>query len=81
MGLKDLFLPKWKHSDSDVRLTAVKKLTDQRVLAEIAKNDGDWNASQAAVEKLTDQTLLADLAKTSRKWIHVREAAVKKLSL
>jgi hypothetical protein len=42
MAFIDLFRPKWKHSNWQVRETAVKKLTDQAVLDEVAKNDSYW---------------------------------------
>jgi len=42
-----LFKPKWKHSYRNVRLPAVRKLDDQDLLLEIAKNDKDkWLAQQ-----------------------------------
>lgn len=39
MGLGDLFKPKWKHSNWEVRGKAVAMLTDPALLAEMAKND------------------------------------------
>ena len=39
MALSDLFKPKWKHSDPNVRKAAILNITDQKVLAEVAKND------------------------------------------
>jgi tetratricopeptide (TPR) repeat protein len=63
---------------SNARLAAVKKLTDQTLLADIAKNDNDSIVRLAAVKKLTDQTLLADIAKNTKDPV-VRLTTVKKL--
>jgi hypothetical protein len=75
MGFKDLFRPKWKHSDFIVREVAVKKLKDQKVLAEIAKNDDNRFVREEAVKKLEDQELLAAIAKNDKEE-DVRKAAV-----
>jgi len=39
MGFKDLFKPKYTHHDWKIRLEAVKKLKDPKILEDIAKND------------------------------------------
>lgn len=53
-----------KRDEQDyVRLTAVKKLTNQILLADVAKNANLWKVRKAAIEKLTDQRLLAEVAK------------------
>jgi hypothetical protein len=52
----------------------VKKLTDQVVLAEIAKGDVIPNVRCDAVMKLADQVLVEDIAKTDSDWA-VRIAA------
>ena len=61
MAFKDLFGPKWKHKDSNVRKAAVVTLTDQAVLAAIAKTDEDVDVRRAAIRKLTDPAALADM--------------------
>jgi len=61
-----------------VRQAAVKKLTDQNVLAEVAKNDSDGDVRQAAVEKLTDRNVLAEVAKNDSDW-RVRKTAFEQL--
>ena len=65
MGLRDLFRPKWKHSNGRVRVAAVKTLTDEAVLTELVRTDADWSVRRAAVKKLTDQAMLTELAKTN----------------
>ena len=54
MFLADLFRPKWKHSKPSVRLDAIKALTDQALLAKIAKTDSDPEVRDAAEKRLTD---------------------------
>jgi len=62
VALIDLFRPKWRHSDPGVRLSAVKGLADQAVLAQVAKTDPAPDVRLAAVEKLTDQEVLTQVA-------------------
>lgn len=54
MGLIDIFKPKWKHKDSDVRLEAVQELDDQKILVKIAKNDSDKYVRGVAVRKINE---------------------------
>jgi hypothetical protein len=79
MGLMNLFRPKWKHSDSDVRQDAVKLITDHTLLAEIAQQDDSGYVRCEAVRKLTDQALLAKIAQTDDD-SRVRENAVRWLT-
>jgi len=65
-----------------VRDAAMKKLTDQVLLAKIANSEGKnriYDIRVEAVIKLTDQALLADVAKKTKVW-KVRKEAVKKLT-
>jgi hypothetical protein len=66
-------------SEYGVRLAAVRKLTDQAVLADIAKKDRDADVRGAAVEKLTDQALLGDIAKKDSD-VNVRRIAAGKVT-
>ncbi|MBF0538738.1 MAG: hypothetical protein HQL03_10860 [Nitrospirae bacterium] len=80
MSIKDLFQPKWKHCDPAVRKAAVEKLTDQKVLADIAKHDKDWSVRAAAHEKLGNkEEALFEVAKNAMP-SKVRKAAVEKLT-
>jgi phosphosulfolactate synthase (CoM biosynthesis protein A) len=63
----------------EVRLAAVRNLTDQALLAKVAIGDEVWTIWKAAVEKLTDQAALAKVAVEAGD-PHVREAAVEKLT-
>jgi hypothetical protein len=67
MALKDLFRPKWKHSDPEVRLDAVISMTDQGLLAEIAKTDEWYKVREAAVGQISDGQVLTTLARSNDK--------------
>ena len=55
MALSDLFKPKWKHSNPDVRKAALVNVIDSKILAEIAINDKDWSVRIAAIKKITER--------------------------
>lgn len=78
MSLKDLFKPKWKHSDYNARLAAMTKIIDQKILSEIAKNDENSGVRKEAVEKITNQNFLVEIVKNDRDY-SIREAAVKNI--
>ena len=63
-GLINLFRPKWRHTDSQVREAAVGRLTDPRLLTRIAQKDESLSVRGAAVQKLADHALLAAIAQT-----------------
>lgn len=79
MGLFDLFKPAWMNKDERKALKAVKKLINNEILSNIAKNDKRIDIRMAAVGNLTDQVILTCIAKEDEH-IWVREAAVKKLT-
>jgi hypothetical protein len=64
MGLLDLFKPKWKHSDAEVRSDAVRQLGegDKATLAEIARGDEDARVRRIALKKIVDADLLKELS-------------------
>jgi hypothetical protein len=77
-GLVDLIRPRWKHSAYRVRLAAVAGLTDQKVLAQLAKHDISPDVQVAATAKLTDEEDLAFIIRREYLMLpSVREAAVK----
>ena len=61
MGLMDFFRPPWKHSNKDVRLSAIKSINDQDILFKIAKHDKEKDVRAAAVKKIQDQKFLAQI--------------------
>ncbi|MCL1919838.1 MAG: hypothetical protein FWG50_01980 [Kiritimatiellaeota bacterium] len=56
----------------------VEKLTDQKTLADIARNAKDEYVRKAAVEKLKDQGVLADVVQKDGDWVVIM-AAVERL--
>ena len=42
MGVLNALRPKWKHSDADVRLSAVAEINDPAVLVEMVIGDAEW---------------------------------------
>ena len=52
MGLLNLFRPKWKHSDADVRIEAIGGISDARTLADIVVADSEWFVRHEAFAKL-----------------------------
>jgi hypothetical protein len=79
MGFLDFFKPKWKHSEWRVRKEAIKKISKQRILKKIAKNDVNVKVRVAAIEKITDQDILIDIVKTDLDLL-ARLAATVKIS-
>ena len=77
---KDFFNPKWKHSDSRIRRNSISKITDQSLLAKIAKNDEDEEVCNEAIRYLTNQDFIADVAKNANKF-DSRYLAIQKLSV
>jgi hypothetical protein len=63
----------------DIRQTAVKRLTDQALLAKIAMEDESFSVREIAVKKLTDQALLAKIT-MEKEHFPVRKVAFLKLS-
>jgi hypothetical protein len=76
---KELFTPALKSENWERREKAVNKLTDQSVLADVAKNDRNGYVRLVAVKKLTDQSVLADVAKNDEDE-YVRDVALGKLT-
>jgi hypothetical protein len=64
MGFSDLFKPKWKHSNPDVRAEAVRALSDDdaALLASIARSDADARVRRIAVKRIVDADVLSDVA-------------------
>ena len=64
MGFSDLFKPKWKHSNPEVRAEAVRALGEDEaaLLATIAKNDADARVRRLAVKRIVDAGVLSEVA-------------------
>lgn len=91
MALSDLFKPRWQHSNAKIREAAVRHITDEKLLADIAKKDSDITVRIAAFAQMNeesrlmsmlihieDQEILFHFAKTDASK-RVRDAAILKL--
>lgn len=83
MGLFDLFRPKWKHSDPDVRLAAASEVADENILIEMAAKDREWFVRHNALDVLharnCGQHAYAHLARHARDE-EIRRKAIKRLT-
>lgn len=63
MSIADLIRPRWKHSNPEIRLQAVKKMdkTAKDRLEKIAANDPDSNVRIEAINKISDEKVLGNL--------------------
>jgi hypothetical protein len=52
MKFQDLFVPRWQHSNPDVRKRAVGRMTDIKMLQQIAEKDDNEMVRQTAAEQL-----------------------------
>ena len=80
---QDLFTQLAKNDgDKSVRIIATDKITDQMLLADIAKNAKDTDIRQAAIEKMNEwhQILYVEIVKDFRANNSLREAAMRKLT-
>jgi exonuclease SbcC len=58
MRFKDLFVPRWQHSNPEVRKRAVSRLADTSLLRQISEMDDHQivrDAALAQLERLTEQ--------------------------
>ena len=83
MGMFDLFRPKWKHSDPDVRLAAASEVADEHILIEMAAKDREWFVRHNALDVLRSrncgQHVYAHLARHARDE-EIRRKAIKRLT-
>jgi len=59
---KKLFAPAWMSESWEKAVKAVEKISDQNMLARVAREAVIWGARKAAVKKLTDPSVLAEVA-------------------
>ncbi|MBD3170375.1 MAG: hypothetical protein GF307_12900 [candidate division Zixibacteria bacterium] len=62
MGLSDIFKPAYRSKDPEKRLEAVKELSEQDILAELAMKDKSPRVRMAAIARVEDQGLLMKIA-------------------
>jgi len=56
MKFQDFFVPRWQHSNPDVRQKAAMRLSDQTLLRQIIEKDDDEMVRLAAQERLAALT-------------------------
>ena len=54
MKFQDLFLPRWQHSNPEVRTKAIGKIKDPGLLRQISEKDQSERVRKAAVSRLTE---------------------------
>jgi hypothetical protein len=52
MKLRDLFVPRWHHSNPNVRNKAVARIDNPDLLKQISENDDDPMVREAAADRL-----------------------------
>ena len=52
MKFSDIFVPRWQNSNPDVRIKAVNKLKDVKLLAQIVEKDENEGVREAASNRL-----------------------------
>lgn len=52
MKFQDLFVPRWQHSNPDVRKKAVARMKDRKLLQQISEEDDDPMVRDAALHSL-----------------------------
>lgn len=48
MKFSDIFVPRWQNSNPDIRMRAIERLNDIKLLEQIAEKDEDAGVCQAA---------------------------------
>jgi hypothetical protein len=79
MSVLDIFRSRHKSSDFKTRMQAVKEITDQAILEEIALHDSHYKVRKMAVHKLKDQDILKEIARNDSRSA-VRAAAVSRIT-
>jgi hypothetical protein len=83
MGFLDLFKPKWKHSNADVRAEAVKQMSadDLAILAQVVRQDPDARIRRIALKKIEDPGVLDEVADSDTDEALRKDAAEKASTL
>lgn len=54
MKFQDFFVPRWQNSNPEVRIKAVMRLKDKKLLSQIGEQDEDERVRLAAKEKFKE---------------------------
>lgn len=75
--LKNLFTPKWQHTDPKVRLSALDEALEPSILVQLAKNDNDQAVRLKATNLLSDEKTLLELVNDKSE--DIKQLAAKQL--
>lgn len=66
MGIADLFRPKYRHSNAEVRAEAVRQLGPEQtdLVVKVAREDSDPSVRRTALVKIDDPDILVELARS-----------------
>ncbi len=62
MKFRDLFVPRWQHSDPQVRIKALDRVKYPSMLEQIAEKDEDPEVREAAALKLQERVRVTEEA-------------------
>lgn len=54
MKFQDIFVPRWQHSNPEVRIKAVNRMKDKSLLMQIVEKDDDEMVCMAARDRLAE---------------------------
>ena len=54
MKFQDIFVPRWQHSNPEVRIKAVNRMKDKSLLMQIMEKDDDEMVCMAARDRLAE---------------------------
>lgn len=54
MKFQDFFVPRWQNSNPEVRIKAVMRLKDKKLLSQIGEQDEDERVRLTATERLSE---------------------------
>ncbi len=54
MKFQDIFVPRWQHSNPEVRIKAVNRMKDKSLLMQIVEKDEDEMVCMAARDRLAE---------------------------
>jgi hypothetical protein len=54
MKFQDIFVPRWQHSNPEVRIKALQRIKDRSLLIQIAEKDEDEMVCMAARDRLAE---------------------------
>lgn len=54
MRFRDIFVPRWQHSNPEIRIKAVQRMNDKSLLLQIVEKDEDEMVRKAARDRVTE---------------------------